>query len=132
MLEPSSRRALPGERMRGSWVVLMAGVLVGQEPAPPGILRGELASLDGSKTTGNMDVKAPGGTVYRCGFDNRTYMERSGQRIAPASLKTGDPVEMIADREQGRCFARTVRVVDARMVANPGYRLFARSTQSSA
>jgi hypothetical protein len=97
-----------------------------QENAPVGILRGDLVEWDGDKVQGNILVRTPPDRLYTCHFDGFTYLERDGQRIGLAALKTGDRLELVTDRKPGsqRCYARTVRVVDkSPATVNPGYRV---------
>jgi hypothetical protein len=101
-------------------------VLFSQENAPVGIVRGDLVEWDGDKTQGDILLRTPPDRLYTCHFDGFTYLERDGQRIGVAALKTGDRLELVADHKPGsqRCYARTLRVVDKTPAAvNPGYRV---------
>src|SRR6185369_2295275 len=96
------------------------------ENAPVGIVRGDLVEWDGDKVQGDLLIRTPPDRIYKCHFDASTYLERDGQRIAMAAVKTGDRLEIVADHKPGsqRCYARTVRVVDKSVtVTNPGYRV---------
>jgi hypothetical protein len=100
--------------------------LSAQENAPVGIVRGDLVEWDGDKVQGDLLIRTPPDRIYTCHFDASTYLERDGQRIAMAAVKTGDRLEIVADHKPGsqRCYARTVRVVDKSVtVTNPGYRV---------
>lgn len=100
---------------------LMAFQLAGQEIAPVGLLRGEIVYVSGS---GLIDFRIPAGALYRCSYDTLTFAERKGNRIPMLSLERAEVVEITADRKAGRCYARTVHVLDVKpVVANPGYRV---------
>jgi hypothetical protein len=97
-------------------IVLAAGAaLNGQENAPTGVVRGELVEI--TPGAGTLKLKTTTGTVYRCGFDSHTYMERDHLRIWPGALRARDHVELIADRKGGNCYARTLRVFELRSSA---------------
>lgn len=100
--------------MRFAMVVIAAAALSAQTRMPVGIVRGDVVSLQGSATSGELKIKAPDDSVYACLYDGRTYFERDLHRIAYAGLKAGEPVEVVADRTPGTssCYARTVHVVD--------------------
>jgi hypothetical protein len=85
-----------------------------QQPAPPGVLAGELKAV----TSNTIQVLTVGGQTYDCSFDNRTYMERDSQRIFGGALRVDDRVEIIADRNASSCYARTIRVVRVLPQAN--------------
>ncbi len=81
----------------------------GQQPAPIGVLRGEIAELSPS---GMVDVKTLTGTVYRCRFDAATEAERDYVKIAAQALKRAELVEIVTERRLGACYARKIQVVD--------------------
>jgi hypothetical protein len=120
-----------------SWYAVWAlssicGPALAQEPAPIGIVRGDLVKWDGTASRGQIDVLAPDAKTLTCGFDAKTYFERDNQRIAPAAMAPGDRVEIVADRKPGTivCYARTVHVIDQTVLRRPpGSRL--RSRESS-
>ncbi len=88
---------------------LFALTLFAQEPARPGIVRGRLQQVsDKAITLTNSE-----GQTVECSLDNKTYMERDGQRIFAGALRANDPLEIIADRrpQSSTCYARTVRIV---------------------
>jgi hypothetical protein len=108
--------------MRSCLGLLLAWAAFGQENAPTGILRGEAAVID---PAGSLDVRASGDKLYRCYFDKFTYSERDGHRVDVRAIKAGDRLEIIADQKQGRCYARTIHVVDPRsaaLLSRPGIR----------
>jgi hypothetical protein len=88
-------------------IALIAVACSGQEPAPPGILRGQIVTVDKSA----LEVRTVTAVTYRCLLDNRTYIERDGQRIFAGALRVDDSVEIVADRNATKCWARTVRIV---------------------
>ena len=81
-----------------------------QDQAPGGVVRGQAIHIN----VGKIHIQTPGGISYLCGFDNYTYMERDGVRIAPGALRAGDSVELITERRVDACYARTLRVLPAR------------------
>jgi hypothetical protein len=119
--------------MRLAMVLIAAGALGAQTRMPVGIVRGDVVSLQGSATSGELRIKTPDDTTYACLYDVRTYFERDLHRIGISGLKPGEPVEVVADRTPGtsNCYARTVHVVDthAQKLA-PGARPRLRSSSS--
>lgn len=91
-----------------------AAIALGQEPAPPGILRGQIVNLHGSV----LELRTLTGVSYRCTIDYRTYIERDGQRIFSGALRPEDSIEMVADRNSSQCFARTIRVVRPQLLSS--------------
>jgi hypothetical protein len=91
-----------------------AASVLAQEPAPPGVLTGRLTEV----TSFSLQIATIYGDTYKCTFDNRTYMERDGQRIFGGALRAEDRVEIIADRSSQGCFARTIRVLRVLPPAN--------------
>lgn len=77
------------------------------EPPRPGMVSGRIENVDSS----SIEFRSSTGVSYKCSFDNRTYMERDGQRIYSGALHPEDQVEIIADKNGTGCYARTVRVV---------------------
>src|SRR4051812_45112592 len=107
-------------------LVFIGFAVEAQVSAPIGILRGELIEWQGSAADGDLSVRTLENQVYSCHFDSHTYLERDNQRLGFGGVKTGDKVEVVADRKPGtvRCYARTLRVMDNKPgVANPGYRV---------
>lgn len=91
-------------------IVGFASVLVADEYAPVGIVRGRLEDNLVTRS-GDLRIRTAAQQVYRCRFDIHTYMERDGQRIDAPALRAGDPVEILTDRKPAAlCYARTVRV----------------------
>jgi hypothetical protein len=86
---------------------LFAAACTGQQPAPPGILRGQIVNVNQTA----VEVRTAADVTYRCVLDNRTYIEREGQRIFAGALRAQDSVEIVADRNATNCWARTVRIV---------------------
>lgn len=96
-----------------------------QPQAPAGILRGHLVERTGSQQSGDLVVRSQDEQSFRCAFDVHTYVERDNYRISISAARNGDSLEVIADHKYGPalCYARTVRIVDARPApVNPGYR----------
>ncbi len=100
--------------MRLALVVAAAGALSAQTRMPIGIVRGDVVSLQGTSAGGELKIKTPEDAVYACLYDVHTYFERDLHRIGISGLRSGDPVEVVADRTPGtsNCYARTVHVVD--------------------
>ncbi|MBS1831322.1 MAG: hypothetical protein JST65_01335 [Acidobacteria bacterium] len=83
-----------------------------------GIVRGPLLALE--KTV--LQVESDGKKV-ECRYDNRTWMERDGQRIEAAALALGDRLEMVTDIKDSGCYVRTIHVLDVpSQGAGPGRR----------
>jgi hypothetical protein len=86
-----------------------------QESAPIGIVRGDLLAWSGTVARGELVFRNADARVFQCSFDERSYFERSNQRISVATLNRGDRVEVLADHKigSGICYARIVQMVDA-------------------
>jgi hypothetical protein len=86
-----------------------------QSPMPVGLVRGRLVSRTGTNRAGELTVRGNAG-LASCQFDSRTYFERDYAMVTANSLRTGDPVEVLADRKAGsaNCYARTVQVIEKR------------------
>jgi len=91
------------------FVIAATVPLTAQDPVRPGILRGRLLQIS---ATAISLTNAEGKTVH-CALDNKTYMEREGQRVFAGALQVNDPLEIVADRRASTdtCYARTVRIV---------------------
>lgn len=89
-------------------------VLPAQEPAPLGLVRGELLEWDAAGTSGELSIRTSGDQVFRFLFDPKTYVEREKQRIPVSKLRKGDALEIIADKAAGLNlrYARTVQVIE--------------------
>lgn len=102
--------------MKGVGAVLLAALapLLGQEHAPIGILHGELAGARIGPAGGELTIRTAGDDLYLCTYNDKTYFERSRQRVAATSLRVGEKLELVTDRFAGsdQCYARTVHVVD--------------------
>ena len=81
---------------------------------PIGLLRGAFVETTGSDRSGDFKIKLLTGQTYTCYYDEKTYMEHTNMRIFATSLRPGDPIEVVGDRSRfpGRCYARTIHVVD--------------------
>jgi hypothetical protein len=89
--------------MRWHLLLLIGARLHAQSEMPVGIMRGEVVS----RTATELAVRNSSG-FYACSYDAHTYFERA--------LATGDPVEVLADRQIGStaCYTRMVHAVDTR------------------
>lgn len=96
--------------------LVLAASLGAQEQAPSGLVRGILEGWAGTPASGELHIRSAGGALWLCAYNDKTYIERERLRIAASSLKPGEPVEMVADRSGGPCYARTVHV---RIVSPP-------------
>jgi hypothetical protein len=94
------------------WV--LSGCVLAQDGAPIGITRGQLSLLLVRGAHGSIDLKTAAGTVYQCDFDAQTLIERDNLPIPASSLEKGEQVELLGDRKRGRCYARILRIVNAR------------------
>ena len=81
---------------------------------PIGLLRGAFVESMGTDGSGDFKIKLTTGPTYSCIYDEKTYMEHTSMRIFVSSLRQGDPIEVVGDRSRfpGRCYARTIHVVD--------------------
>ncbi len=78
---------------------------------PTGLLRGLLNDVPTS-AAGEIHIRS-GDKLYRCSYDERTYIERLGHSVAAVDLRPSDPVEIVADRKDSMpCYARMVRVAE--------------------
>ena len=65
-----------------------------QEAAPVGIIRGDLLAWSGDAKGGELVFRNLENRVFQCSFDERTYFERSSERITVAGTSRGDHVEL--------------------------------------
>jgi len=86
---------------------------MGQENAPPGLLRGDLISSQGAPKQGQFKFLVWPDHVYVCSYDERTYVERDSQAISMDRLDKGEHLEVVADRQSGTgvCYARAVQSI---------------------
>ena len=104
-----------GSRHFASWLAAGA-VAVGvcaAENMPPGYFRGTMVSFEGSAAEGVLIARAAGGDLFDCGYDSKSYLELSKQRITPPKLVAGDRLEVLVDRS-GRsrsCYIRILHVL---------------------
>jgi len=86
-----------------------AAVIMAQDLAPIGIVRGALIECDATHLTLGVDESR----VYRFVTDGRTFIERDHMRIFCPSLRKGERIELVSDRSQeaGARYARLVSVV---------------------
>jgi hypothetical protein len=93
---------------------LIAWTAAAQDMAPVGIVRGDLSLLLVRAGKGTLDVKTADGTVYQCNFDSQSLIERDNLPIAPALMRKGEQIEVLADRKRDQCYARIIRVLSGR------------------
>src|ERR1700690_578477 len=97
-------------------------ILVAQEPAHPGFVRGLLIEWD-TESAGDFIVRAAGSNqVFRFIFDSRTYVEREQHRTTMAGLRKGDYIEVVSDQVPNASlrYARTIHaLIDAPMQRPP-------------
>lgn len=86
--------------------LVFTAALFGQESAAPGIVRGTLVQAE----AGHLDIRQTTGTVVRCGFDTRTWIEKDHKRAQLDALESGTSVEAVTDTRMGRCYTRTLRL----------------------
>ena len=83
--------------------------LAAEVDMPRGFFRGQLESVE----SGRIVARGADGFTVSCAFDSRTYMEADSERVAPARLRVGDPITVVADYRPGTrtCYARSLHVV---------------------
>ena len=104
---------------------ILAGTALGQESAPPGLLRGVLLSWSATAGAGAFTFLGFENHVYSCSYDQKTYLERDSLPITFARAEKGDRLEVVTDRPAGssRCYARTVHILEnPRTYLTPGVR----------
>jgi len=102
-----------------------------QENAPAGLLKGDFLSWSGTPRNGQFIFQSAGNRIYSCGYDDKTYMEREGRRIAIPGAEKGDHLEIVSDHKQDSivCYARLVHVLDPQHTyAVPGVRPHAKAS----
>ena len=109
--------------MRYVYGLLFVATLCAQD-ALPGFTRGTLVRAEG----GSIEVRPVNGKPLFCTFDTRTWIERDKKRAGMDALESGVPVEVLTDVRAGRCYTRTIRLVNSLTpVAAPTRRLPTRS-----
>ena len=90
------------------------------ESMPYGYFQGTMVRFEGTSAEGLLTARAADGAAVDCGYDSKSYIELSKQRITPAKLRAGDRLEILVDRSgRGRtCYIRTLHVLPQH-VANP-------------
>ncbi len=77
-------------------------------PALTGLVRGILLEVD----PGEFAVRCPNNLVLRFTFNEKTWFERDSERVEGKSLKAGESLEVVSDREgQPLHYARMVHVI---------------------
>ena len=91
---------------------LLFALALSQSPSasqyPAGIVRGELVSVQQA----SLLLRLADGREQTCAFGPKSWFERDSQRIEPAALRPGDRLEMVADRQGGGCFARSIHILE--------------------
>ena len=92
----------------------LAAILAAEEPPPIGILRGRFVKFTGGDTRGEFTLTTADNRTYSCIYDEKTYFENNRLRVSAGALTTDDTIEVVSDRAKaaGRCYARTVHVVN--------------------
>ena len=85
--------------------------LAAQEPAPVGIVRGDVSLLMIREGKGTFDIVTSSGSLYRCDFDSHTLFERDNLPVTPSTIGKGELIEVLTDRTRDRCYARIIRVL---------------------
>lgn len=93
-------------------VLLVRLAVAGDSPPPSGIIRGELLETGGT-AAGTLTVRDEQSRVIRCAYDHKTYVEIQKEPGTLGELRTGDRVEVLADRQAGSpaCYVRSVRLL---------------------
>lgn len=101
-------------RQFGYWLTAAAAAAVcAAADMPTGYFRGSMVSFEGTPTAGVLTARAAGGDLYDCGYDGKSYLELSKQRITTSKLLAGDRLEVLVDRS-GRnrsCYIRILHVL---------------------
>lgn len=119
----------------GCLFVLAVAQAWAQSDAPTGLLRGDFVNWSGTPRSGNFTFRATTHQLYSCSYDQKTYIERSNQRITFAAAGPGDHLELITDHQfnSSACYARMVQVIDPPIVPASALTHFhPRSSTSSA
>lgn len=104
--------------MRSAAFLAIAVLSYAQSMIPVGITRGKFVSAVANQLTIRDQA-----SLETCSFDARTYFERNFEMIRPGGLQPGEPVEILADRKLGACYARMVQVIAAHpQLYTPGVR----------
>jgi len=91
----------------------MAAVLAAQDPAPVGIVRGELLGWKGEAAAGQFSLLTKDLHIFQISFDHLTYFERDAEPIRIAQMRTGDRLEVVCDHGPTAAvgYARSVHVL---------------------
>ena len=97
----------------------LAAMLAAEEPPPIGILRGKFVKFAGGETRGEFSLATSDNKTYACIYDEKTYVENNRLRVSIAALTTEDIIDVLSDRAKapGRCYARTIHVVNESQTA---------------
>src|SRR5687768_2333856 len=91
--------------------LLIAAAVAAQEPAPVGIVRGDVSLLMIREGKGTFDILTSAGQLYQCDFNSHTLIERDNLPVTASSITKGEHIEVLTDRARDRCYARIIRVV---------------------
>lgn len=97
------------------WVPLFLVVgLTAQEPAPVGIVRGDLLGWKGAASSGQLSILTKDLRIYQFAFDGKTYFERDAHPIRISDTRTGDLLEIVCDHGPSATlgYARSIQVLD--------------------
>lgn len=98
--------------MRWGLLVIAAG-LAAQDPAPVGIVRGELLGWKGEAAAGQFSILTTDLHIFQFSFDHLTYFERDAEPTRIGQMRTGDRIEVVCDRGPSTIvgYARSVHVL---------------------
>ena len=99
----------------GCFFVLAAATAFAQNDAPPGLLHSRFLGWSGTPRAGKVLFRDAQNHVFSCFFDQKTYIERSNQRVTFATADPGDRLELVTDHLTG-CYLRMAQIVDKPMV----------------
>ncbi len=94
-------------------LLMFAVAVFAEEKMPQGLLEGELLEWDGTPGAGAIVMRDDDNRVYRCSFDAKTYMEAGKEHAPITSLRPGDRLEVLADRDasSNACYIRMVHLM---------------------
>ena len=98
---------------------LIAIIVAAQEPAPVGIVRGDVSLLMIREGKGTFDILTSAGKLYQCDFNSHTLIERDNLPVTASSISKGEHIEVLTDRTRDRCYARIIRVMRRSSSAQP-------------
>jgi hypothetical protein len=103
-----------GRFMRIVLAFLIAGGLSGQ-PLPTGFVRGVIVENRSIGQSGEFSVRSGADAVFQFRSDGKTWIERENERIPASSLRAGELLEVVSDRDPKQLYplhyARMVQVI---------------------